>query len=125
MSTAREVAEAFSGHRFAEAYASLAEDVRWVLPGQGVLIGREKVRRACEATAAELAEGSTEFLRFLTVEGLETVAVDVIARYVDADGGTTLVSSCDLYELAGGEVVRVTSYAVELEADTLASVLST
>jgi hypothetical protein len=30
----QQIAEAFSGHRFAETYDHLAVDVRWVLPGR-------------------------------------------------------------------------------------------
>ena len=86
MPSPRQVAEAFSSHRFTESSPSLAEDVRWVLAGEGLLGGRDQVRQACEQTAAELAGGSTEFLRFLTVEGTDAVAVDVVARFVDPDG---------------------------------------
>jgi hypothetical protein len=33
MTTARETAEAFSGHRFRDAYDALAPDVRWTSVG--------------------------------------------------------------------------------------------
>jgi hypothetical protein len=116
MSTAREVAEAFSGHRFADAHPHLAEDVRWVLVGGGVLTGREAVREACEGTLSELTGATTEFLRFLTVDGGDVVAVDAIGRYTAADGTVSLVSSCDLYEFREDVVVTITSYTVELDA---------
>jgi ketosteroid isomerase-like protein len=116
MSTTREVAEAFSGHRFAEAHPQLAEDVRWVLVGGGVLSGREAVREACESTLSELEGATTEFVRFLTVDGGEAVAVDAIGRYTAADGTVSLVSSCDLYEFREDVVVTITSYTVELDA---------
>lgn len=111
----RETAEAFSGHRFAEAYGQLAEDVRWVLVGADVLHGRAAVRDACEATAAELTQTTTELLRFLSVDGGNVVAVDVIGRYTAPDGTVSLVSSCDLYEFTGGQVATITSYTVELD----------
>jgi ketosteroid isomerase-like protein len=116
MSTAREVAEAFSGHRFADAYPHLADDVRWVLVGAGQLRGREAVKQACEGTVSELAGATTEFVRFLTVEGDDAVAVDAIGRYTAADGTVSLVSSCDLYEFRDDVVVTITSYTVELDA---------
>ena len=120
MSTPREVAEAFSGHRFAEAYDHLAEDVRWVLVGAGELVGRAAVQDACEQTLAELAGGSTEFLRFLTIDGsgadgTGAVAVDAVGRYTVPGHPVSVVSSCDLYEFDGGQVRTITSYTVELD----------
>jgi ketosteroid isomerase-like protein len=115
MSTAPEVAQAFSGHRFADALPQLAADVHWVLVGAGVLRGREAVREACETTATELAGTTTEFLRFVTVDGGGAVAVDAIGRYTAADGTVSLVSSCDLYEFRDDVVVTITSYTVELD----------
>lgn len=114
MTTApQEIAEAFSAHRFDEAFGHLAADVRWVLPGGPPIEGRDAVTAACKNTAAELTAVDTEFTRFLTVVGTDTVVVDVIARYVGSDS-TSVVSSCDIYEFVDGRVVRITSYAVEL-----------
>ena len=115
MTTARETAEAFSGHRFRDAYDALAPDVRWTSVGQGTVTGRQAVVDACEATLAELATTTVEFTRFVVVADDATAAVDVVGRYVDADGGVSVVSSCDVYEFADGAVVAITTYAVELE----------
>jgi ketosteroid isomerase-like protein len=114
MRTPREVAEAFSGHRFREVYDALAPDVRWVAVGEGTFTGREAVVETCEATLAELASGTAEFERFVVVADAYAAAVDVIARYTDADGEVSLVSSCDVYEFGDGLVTSITSYAVEL-----------
>jgi ketosteroid isomerase-like protein len=110
----RRVAEAFSGHRFAEAYPALADDVRWDLVGEDTLVGKQAVVDACEATLAGLGTGSSEFLRFVVVADGDRVAVDTVTRYTDADGGTGVVSSCDVYEFADDRLVSVRSYAVEL-----------
>lgn len=53
MVSPRLIAEAFSGHRFAEAYEHLADDVVWVMPGyrrrrqpeRGVLLRHLRVSR--------------------------------------------------------------------------------
>ena len=118
MTTPRETAEAFSGHRFHDAYAALSPDVRWTAVGEGVVTGRQAVVDACEATLAELATTTTDFSRFVVVADPDgtAVAVDVVARYVDADGTTSVVSSCDIYEFSDGQVTAITSYAVELDA---------
>jgi hypothetical protein len=110
----RRVAEAFSGHRFAEAYPALADDVRWELVGEDTLVGRQAVVDACEGTLAALGDGSTEFVRFVVVADGDRIAVDTVARYTDADGTTGSVSSCDLYEFSGDRLTGIRSYAVEL-----------
>jgi ketosteroid isomerase-like protein len=118
MTTPRQTAEAFSGHRFRDAYAALAPDVCWTAVGEGVVTGRQAVVDACEATLAELSETATHFSRFVVVADADgtSAAVDVVARYVDADGTTSVVSACDIYEFRDGQVTTITSYAVELDA---------
>jgi ketosteroid isomerase-like protein len=110
----RRVAEAFSAHRFAEAYPALADDVRWDLVGEETLVGRQAVIDACEATLAELGRGSAEFLRFVVVADGDRAAVDTVTRYTDADGRGGSVSSCDVYEFRDDRLVAIRSYAVEL-----------
>ena len=110
----RRVAEAFSGHRFADAYPALADDVRWDLVGEDTLVGRQAVIDTCDATLAELGTGSSEFLRFVVVADGDRVAVDTITRYTDAEGGTGVVSSCDVYEFSDDRLVGIRSYGVEL-----------
>lgn len=114
MTTIEDIAEAFSGHRFADAAAHLAVDARWVLVGETTIEGRDAIVAACENTAAELAGTTTTFTRFLSVADAHTVAVDAVARYVDAKGRTSVVSSCDIYEFDRDMLVAITSYAVEL-----------
>jgi hypothetical protein len=113
----RHIAEAFSGHRFAETYEHLAEDVRWVLPGQVTIEGRRAVIQTCEASAAEMAQlDSADFTRFIVLAEARMAAVDAICRYVSADGSVSVVSSADIYEFdADGRVTTITSYTVELE----------
>jgi ketosteroid isomerase-like protein len=120
MTTPRETAEAFSGHRFRDAYDVLAPDVRWTSVGQGTVTGRQAVVDACEATLAELASTTVEFVRFVVVADDGAAAVDVVGRYVDADGEVAAVSSCDVYEFTGGLLTTLTSYAVELDPSAAA-----
>ena len=121
MTSPRQVAEAFSGHRFADAYPALADDVRWVPVGEEAIVGRQAVIDACEATLAELSTATTEFLRFEVIADGDAIAVDAVGRYVDAGGDASVVSSCDVYEFTGGLLTTITSYAVELDPATTAS----
>jgi len=111
-----DVAQAFSSHRFEEAFDHLGPDVTWHLVGQATLHGRDAVIAACRNTADETAETTVSWLRFVSAGTGEIVAVDAIARYASAEG-TSTVSSCDIYEFDGDVVRAITSYAVELAAD--------
>jgi ketosteroid isomerase-like protein len=115
MTSPRETAEAFSGHRFREAYPALAPDVRWTSVGQGPVTGRQAVVDACETTLTELAGTSVEFTRAVVIADADAAAVDVVARYIAEDGGVSVVSSCDVYAFDGGTLTSITSYAVELD----------
>lgn len=114
----QQVAEAFSRHRFADVYDRLSRDVRWVVPGQKTVAGKDAVVAACESSLAGMSElASTDFSRFVAVGDDRVAAVDAIGRYVSQDGDTSVVSSADVYEFdADGLVVTITSYAVELTA---------
>jgi hypothetical protein len=61
----RAVAEAFSGHRFADAYDHLAPAVRWVIRGEETTEGKDDVISVCEQTLTELTNVTTEFTRFV------------------------------------------------------------
>ena len=115
MTSSQQIAEAFSGHRFSDAYDHLAADIQWVLIGGETIQGRDQVIQTCEQTAAELTETTTEFLRFLSIAGTGAVAVDAVARYVGADETTSVISSCDIYEFNKGVVAAITSYTAELD----------
>ena len=112
----RQIAEAFSGHRFPETYEHLAADVRWVLPGASAIEGKSAVIAACNSSAAEMAElTSLELTRFVSVADDSVAAIDAVGRYESADGSISVVSSADVYEFDGdGQLATITSYAVEL-----------
>jgi ketosteroid isomerase-like protein len=111
----RDIAAAFSGHRFRETYDHLAPNIVWVAAGGSTAEGRDGVISTCEETLAELANTTTEFTRFLTVADDDVAAVDVIGRYTDPAGGTSTVASCDIYEFRDNLVARITSYTVEID----------
>jgi ketosteroid isomerase-like protein len=112
-SPTRAVAEAFSSHRFADTYDSLAPDVRWTTVGGSTTDGKAAVIAVCEDTLAELAGTTTQFTRFVVAADDATAAVDTTSRYTQPDGQVSVVSSCDIYEFRGGVVTQITSYAVE------------
>jgi ketosteroid isomerase-like protein len=113
--TTEKIARAFSSHRFDAALPHLADDVIWTVVGSDPLVGRKKVKKAVERTAAGLASVTTEFQRFRTVVGEDSVVVDSLARYTDDAGDVSIVASCDLYDFDGdGCITEIVSYTVEL-----------
>ena len=72
------------------------------------------MKKACERTAADLAAVTTEFQRFRTVVGEDSVVVDSLARYTEADGDVSIVASCDVYDFDDGRITEIVSYTVEL-----------
>ncbi len=114
--TTLQIAETFSGHRFTETYDHLSPEVRWVLPGQESIHGKQAVVAACDASAAEMAQlARVEFSRFVSVGSDQVAAVDAVGRYLAPDGSVSVVSSADIYEFdVDGVVTTITSYAVEL-----------
>ena len=56
----------------------------------------------------------TEFQRFRSVVGEDSVVVDTLARYTEADGDVSVVASCDIYDFVDGRVTEIVSYTVEL-----------
>ena len=112
--TPEEVAHAFSSHRFEEALPYLAADIVWSLVGDEPVLGRDDVERLCRKTAAYLQDVTTEFQRFRTVVGGDSVVVDSLARYVEAGGPVSVVASCDIYDFVDGRITEIVSYTVEI-----------
>jgi ketosteroid isomerase-like protein len=112
--TNERIARAFSSHRFEAALPHLADDVVWTIVGSEPVMGPEAVKKACERTAAYLSNVTTEFQRFRTVVGDESVVVDSLARYTADGADTSIVASCDIYDFVDGRVSEIVSYTVEL-----------
>ena len=112
--TTEKIARAFSSHRFELALPHLADDVIWTVVGADPLVGLKQVKKAIERTGKYLADVTTEFQRFRTVVGDESVVVDSLARYTEAGGDVSIVASCDIYDFADGRITEIVSYNVEL-----------
>jgi hypothetical protein len=102
-----DIGRAFSSHRFEEVFDHLADDVTCHLVGAATLNGRDAVVDACRQTAAENADTTTSWLRFVSAGSGDVVAVDAIGRY-DSPDGVTAVSSCDIYEFEDDLIRAIT-----------------
>jgi hypothetical protein len=119
MPTIQQVAEAFSSHRFWEVYDFLDPRVEWTLVGAARLEGRDQVVYACEQSLKTLERQTTQFLRFKTIAGVDSVAIDTVAKYVDVKWRSSFIRSCDVYEFTQGYLSAITTYTAEIQPEDL------
>jgi ketosteroid isomerase-like protein len=112
--TITDIANSFSRHRFDETYGFMLDDIEWTQVGGMHTRGKEAVVDVCEGSAKYLAQVRTTFHRFMVIEAASCVVIDARAEYVDDEGGSTSVASCDIYDFTDGKLAAITSYAVEL-----------
>ncbi|WP_094293842.1 limonene-1,2-epoxide hydrolase [Mycobacterium neumannii] len=111
------IARAFSEHRFDDTFVHLAQEVSWTIVGYAVLQGAAAVKQMCRDTQRSLQEITTTSDRCVTVAQNGVVVVDTIRRYTSLDS-VTMVAACNIYEFVGSKVAAITSYAVEVDAET-------
>ena len=58
----------------------------------------------------------TTFSAFKVVANQDSVVIDSRAEYVDHDGETSHVASCDIYDFVDGRLAGITSYTVRAVA---------
>jgi SnoaL-like domain len=111
------VAHAFSTHRLENVGEALADAVEWNLVGAEPIVGRDAVLDAYTAMTTELADTETTFTELRSVSDGVSVVIDGVGKYVDGEGVTSVVASCDIYEFTGQRISRITSYNIELPAE--------
>ncbi len=108
------LAEGFCRHEFTQTYAAMRDDIEWLLVGDRVIATKAAVIAECEKSSQYLASVKTSFERFRVIDGGQTVVVDSLAAYVEADGSETKVASCDIFDFADGAIAAITSFTVEV-----------
>jgi ketosteroid isomerase-like protein len=68
----------------------------------------------CEGSASDLRDVKTTFSKFKVITTGDCVVIDSRAEYLDADGESSHVASCDIYEFIDGNIVAITSYTIEV-----------
>jgi ketosteroid isomerase-like protein len=116
--TTSEIAEAFSRHRFEETYPFMLDDAEWTLVGAEQVRGKADIVRVCQESASDLENTTTSFSGFKVISTDDRVVIDSRAEYVDGNGESSHVASCDIYEFTDGNIAAITSYAVEVEPRT-------
>jgi uncharacterized cupin superfamily protein len=114
--TISEIAEAFSRHEFDRTFPHMDADIEWAQIGEGHVRGKADVVTACERSTEYLAGVRTTFSGFKIVAAENCVVIDGRAEYVDAEGESSQVASCDIYDFIDGSPVAITTYAVEIDS---------
>lgn len=108
--TITEIAEAFSRHEFDRTFPHMDDDIEWAQIGEGHVQGKT------ERSSEYLAGVRTTFSRFKIVAAENCVVIDTRAEYVDAEGESSQVASCDIYDFIDGSLAAITTYAVEIDS---------
>jgi hypothetical protein len=116
--TIAETAEAFSRHRFEETYPFMLDEAEWTLVGAEQVRGKPDIVRVCQESASDLENTRASFSRFKIITTDDCVVIDSRAEYVEDNGESSHVASCDIYEFIDGNIAAITSYAVEVEPRT-------
>ena len=111
-----EIAEAFSRHEFDRTFPHMDDDIEWAQIGEGHVRGKADVVTTCERSSEYLAGVRTTFSRFKIVAAENCVVIDSRAEYVDAQGESSQVASCDIYDFIDGSLAAITTYAVEIDS---------
>jgi limonene-1,2-epoxide hydrolase len=113
--TVTDIAAAFSHHEFQDTYDYMLDDIEWMLVGERHIRGKVNVVATCEESSKYLTTVRTRFITFTVIEAENSVVIDSRAEYVDAEGESSLIASCDIYEFDDGNLAAITSYTVELD----------
>ena len=97
-----EIAEVFSRHEFDRTFPHMDDDIEWAQIGEGHVRGKADVVTTCERSSEHLASVRTTFSRFKIVAAENCVVIDSRAEYVDAEGESSQVASCDIYDFIDG-----------------------
>ncbi|RPJ14467.1 MAG: nuclear transport factor 2 family protein [Actinobacteria bacterium] len=92
------------------------DDIEWAQIGEGHVRGKADVVTTCERSSEYLAGVRTTFSRFKIVAAENCVVIDSRAEYVDAEGESSQVASCDIYDFIDGSLAAITTYAVEIDS---------
>ena len=90
----------------------LTNDVEWLIPGAFHIHGKEAFDREIEN---EAFVGSPDIRVTRTVEERDVVVAEGSVRSQRTDGGTLHAVFCDVFEMRGGLIRKLTSYLMVLD----------
>ena len=116
--TVQRYMEAFARSDHAEILACLTEDVEWVLPGAFHLSGKTAFDQEIENDAFV---GSPTIKVVRLTEEHNVVVAEGRVRCARKEGGLLNAVFCDVFEMRGERIRRLTSYLMEINEQPAAS----
>ena len=110
--TVQKYMQAFARSDHAAVLSCLTEDVEWVVPGAFHLIGHAAVDKEIENDAFV---GSPTIKVTRMTEEHDVVVAEGSVRCAKKDGGFLNAVFCDVFEMRGEKIRRLTSYLMELK----------
>lgn len=108
--------EAFRRTDHGAILACLTDDVEWVIPGAFHTRGKVEFDGQIEN---EAFVGRPDIRVTRVVEEGDIVVAEGAVRAARRDGGTLSVVFCDVFEMREGRVRKLTSYLMEVRAESL------
>jgi ketosteroid isomerase-like protein len=93
--------------------ACLTDDIEWVLPGAFVKRGKDEFDKEIEGDGCFEGKPDIKVSR-LTEEGDVVVAEGTVLTHLKG-GKTVNLAFCDVFEMRGGKIRKLTSYLVEIK----------
>ena len=103
--------EGFRVSNHEEILSCLTDDVEWILPGAFHLHGKEAFDKEIENPAFT---GSPEIMVTRLTEENDVVIAEGTVRAQRRDGTRLTLAMCDVFEMRGGKIRRLTSYLMEV-----------
>jgi len=116
--TVQRYMEAFARLDHAEILACLTEDVEWVMPGAFHLSGKTAFDQEIENDAFV---GSPTIKVVRLTEEHNVVVAEGRVRCARKEGGLLNAVFCDVFEMRGERIRRLTSYLMEINEQPAAS----
>jgi uncharacterized protein len=96
----------------AQILACLADDVEWLVPGAFHVRGKQEFD---QHIVDEGFAGSPSIIVSRLTEEDDVVVAEGSVRTGRSDGTVTTLAMCDVFEMTGGRIRRLTSYLMEIE----------
>jgi ketosteroid isomerase-like protein len=110
--TINQISKEFSNGNFKFAYDYLADDVIWNIAGDKILQGKKSVIEFCNKTTQYFSEVTTTFNMHNAIVDGDCVAIDGTAEFINQEGKSTHISSCDVYRFKNEQLLNITSYCI-------------
>ena len=108
--TVRKYIDGFAKGDHAQILSCLTDDVEWLIPGMFRVIGKDAFDKEIENDAFV---GLPELAITRLTEENDIVVAEGTVRAAKRDGGLLDAVFCDVFEMKGGRIRKLTSYLME------------